>query len=109
MDIEMLLNYGYETVIIAIIIVTVIGIIKTFLKAKYGSKVNWLKFIYQTICVVLAVISTIIYNLIKGYGLFNSTQFYINIVSTIAAVQLIYSFYENYGLRKLFDDFALLS
>lgn len=72
LDINALLVYGSDTILISFIIVVFIGIVKTFLKAKFGSKVDWLKAVYQTLCIGLFVIGTIIYHINKGYGIFNN-------------------------------------
>ncbi len=104
-DLNKLLDYGLEIALISIVIVILIGIIKTFFKVKFG-KVDWLKAVYQSLCVVLSFAGAVVYSFIKKTPLFTDLKFYSAVVSIIAAVQIVYSFYENYGLRKLFGLFV---
>lgn len=106
MDTNLIIQYGWQNILIAIAIVAVIGIFKTFLKAKYGSRSDTLKVIYQSMCIVLSICAAIIYNSILQNPLFTTFEFYISITTILAAVQVVYSFYENYGLRKLLGLFA---
>ena len=106
METNIIIQYGWQYTLIAILIVAVIGILKTFLKAKYGSKSDILKMVYQSLCIIFSVTAAIIYNYILHKPLFKSLDFYLSITTIFAAVQMVYSFYENYGFRKLLGLFA---
>ena len=105
MVIEFFNNYGWQLTLIACSGIFILGILKFFnVFKKIDSDKQ--KYAYAGVSSGFAIIGALIYLLVTGT--FTGAAFGITAVGIFTINQTLYSMYENYGLRTLFQKLGYL-
>lgn len=104
---QLILHYGIEVMFIAIIAIILIGVVKILFKRKLENTAKQKKkVLYQMLGIVFTVLLVSLFNTIPiAWGIaFDFKIYTAKLITSYAAMKVIYPIYENYGLRELFKE-----
>ena len=96
----LVLEYGFEVVLIALLSILLVGVMKVAFKSKLESvdKANR-KAIYEIASILAVVLLTVGWILFSGGAA--SNEYILKIVSSYGAMKVMYPLYENFRIRDL--------